>query len=600
MEQVPVDARAGATAPEGAAPDRSPAGNAPTAALLTAVRAAAGWAPDQWAGPERHQVLAELDRAIATLEMVRGRVLVAEQEAQTWRGAGDPSVTAWRARTGRTGKRAASAQVRQAEGLAATPQVADAVTTGEISSQHASVVARLVSSGSTAQRAMVTSDEGQRRLVEMARRLDADTFATASARLAAEVDPPSLQQGHDAQRAARFLHLVTTTDGTLVKGRLDNMAGHRLRLALEAATPRPAADDDRDPAQRAADALDTIAKSVLADVTTRPGGHVPAQVMMILTAQEWAAARAERTRQRELAATGDCDGASAGTRVARGAGAGAVTGASAGADGGVGAVPGALEDGTPVPGSELAQVLCEAAVTRLVVDAESKPLDVGRAERVFTGPRRRAVVARDRHCAWPGCHMNARWCEVHHLDWWDRDEGRTDVARGALLCSFHHHEVHRRDLQLHVAGPAPAGDVAAVAYRVTDRTGRVAHPATSSRQPRERPPEAPTRPGRPPGVGSQPEQRTRERGRPPSGELGAPPSDRPVERGSESVVGGSVARGEEPVIERPLEHGGEPVVGGSVDRAHAPGQDELDLTLDDREDSDRQSPHRASRRPMVA
>src|SRR5690606_977749 len=128
---------------------------------------------------------------------------------------------------------------RQAEGLAATPQVTDAVTAGEISSQHASVVARLASSGTATQRAMVASEEGQRRLVGMARRLDADTFATAAARWAAEVDPPSLQRGHDAQRAARFLHLVTTAHGTLVKGRLDNMAGHRLRLALEAVTLRP-------------------------------------------------------------------------------------------------------------------------------------------------------------------------------------------------------------------------------------------------------------------------------------------------------------------------------------------------------------------------
>src|SRR5690606_13667545 len=159
--------------------------------------------------------------------------------------------------------------------------VVDAVTAGEISSQHASVVARLVSSGSVTQRAMATSEEGQRRLVGMARRLDADTFATAASRWAAEVDPPSLQRCHDAQRVARFLHLVTTADGTLVKGRLDNMAGHRLRLALEAATPRPAVDDDRDAGQRAADALDTMAKSVLADVTTRPGGHVPAQVTMV-------------------------------------------------------------------------------------------------------------------------------------------------------------------------------------------------------------------------------------------------------------------------------------------------------------------------------
>ncbi len=411
----------------------------------------------------RHGVLTELDRAIATLEMVRSRVLVAEQAAGTWQGAGDPSVAAWRARTGRTGKRAATAQVRRAEGLAAAPQAAAAVTDGEIGLEHAGVIARLASTGSEAQRAMVTSDEGQKALVGMARRLDAETFATAAARLVAERDPESLERDHEAQRAGRFLLLARTPSGTVVKGKLDNMAGHRLRLALEAVTPRPAADDDRDAGQRAADGLDSIARTVLADTETKPGGHVPPQVTMILSAEDWAAAKAERSRRRERARSGG---------LARPDG---DSGIDSGESSRVRVGPATLEDGTPVPGSELAQTMCDAAVTRLVIDAESRPLDVGRAERVFTGPRRRAVVARDRHCAWPGCRMNARWCEVHHLDWWDRDDGRTDVHRGVLLCSFHHHEVHRRDLQLHPAGPPGPGEVAMVAYEVRDQTGRLIH-----------------------------------------------------------------------------------------------------------------------------
>lgn len=426
----------------------------PTTSLRAEAEAAASWVPDEWDGPVRHAVLADLDRVIATLVTVRGAVLVAEQEAGTWRGSGDPSMAAWRARRARVGKREAAAQVRRAEGLAAVPRAAQAVTAGRIGSEHAGVIARLASTGSEAQRSVVTSPEGQVSLVQMAARLDADAFATAAARYVAEHDPQGSERDHQEQRAARFLHLATTPSGTLVRGRLDNMAGHRLRLALEAVTPRPAVDDDRDPGQRAADALDSIAQAALADVETKPGGHVPPQVTMILTAAQWAAARSERDRR--LAGTGT----------------GTVEGTAAGGAAG----PGALEDGTPVPGSELARVMCDAAVTRLVIDAESQPLDVGRAERVFTGSRRRAVVARDRHCGWPGCRMNARWCQVHHLDWWDRDHDRTDVRRGVLLCSFHHHEVHRRDLQLHsVGGGQESGDVALVRYEVRDRAGRVIH-----------------------------------------------------------------------------------------------------------------------------
>lgn len=467
----------------------------PTADLLAAVEAAVGWRPSSWNAATRQGVLADLDRMIASLETVRSTVLVAEQEAGTWRGSGDPSLAAWRARTTGAGKRAASAQVRRAEGLVAVPHTAQAVTSGDIGWEHAGVIARLASTGTEARQAVVTSAEGQRALVGMARRLDADTFATAAARFVAERDPQSLERDHQAQRAARFLHLTSTPSGTMVKGRLDNVAGHRLRLAVEAVTSRPGVDDDRDAGQRAADALDTIARSILADAGTKPGGQVPPQVTMILGADDWAAARAERDRRRaEAGSRASATPGAPGTSTAPGrSGAATAPGApgspgAPGAPGSPGApvAPATLEDGTPVPGSELARVMCQAAVTRLVIDAESRPLDVGRAHRLFTGAQRRAVVARDRHCAWPDCRMNARWCEVHHLDWWDRDEGRTDTRRGVLLRSFHHHEVHRRDLQLHEAGPTAPGDVALIGYEVRDRTGRLVRCALGRRTDRER------------------------------------------------------------------------------------------------------------------
>lgn len=46
--------------------------------------------------------------------------------------------------------------------------------------------------------------------------------------------------------------------------------------------------------------------------------------------------------------------------------------------------PATYVDGTPVPETTLDQLLCTATLTRLVLDADSGVLDVGRATRVFT------------------------------------------------------------------------------------------------------------------------------------------------------------------------------------------------------------------------
>jgi hypothetical protein len=57
---------------------------------------------------------------------------------------------------------------------------------------------------------------------------------------------------------------------------------------------------------------------------------------------------------------------------------------------------------------------------------------------------RRAVIARDGHCQWPGgCDAPAAACDVHHITH-QQDGGPTSVTGCKLYCQFHHDiAIHR-------------------------------------------------------------------------------------------------------------------------------------------------------------
>ncbi len=87
------------------------------------------------------------------------------------------------------------------------------------------------------------------------------------------------------------------------------------------------------------------------------------------------------------------------------------------------------------------KLTCDAAISRIVMSPDSQPLDIGRSTRTVPEPMRRAVIARDRHCRFPGCRRPARWCDAHHIVHWI-DDGHTEVDNLILLCRHHHTLIH--------------------------------------------------------------------------------------------------------------------------------------------------------------
>ena len=77
----------------------------------------------------------------------------------------------------------------------------------------------------------------------------------------------------------------------------------------------------------------------------------------------------------------------------------------------------------------------------------SLPLDIGYSHTI-PWHIRRAVLLRDRTCAWPRCGRPAVYCDVHHLRH-KEDGGETTLGNLILVCQFHHDVcIHRRGWQL--------------------------------------------------------------------------------------------------------------------------------------------------------
>ena len=104
-------------------------------------------------------------------------------------------------------------------------------------------------------------------------------------------------------------------------------------------------------------------------------------------------------------------------------------------------------DGEPVEPDVTSTKMCDCIIHTILRDAQHAPIGFGRARYTVPRPLFKQVAARDGGCRFPGCDRPVRWTEAHHLIWWER-HGPTEYDNLALLCSRHHHLVHKMDLVL--------------------------------------------------------------------------------------------------------------------------------------------------------
>jgi hypothetical protein len=108
----------------------------------------------------------------------------------------------------------------------------------------------------------------------------------------------------------------------------------------------------------------------------------------------------------------------------------------------------------PIDAGTARRMAAAAEIIPCVLGGESEVLDLGRSRRHFTRAQRLALVERDGGCAF--CHLPPQYAEAHHILWWLRDGGPTDLSNGVLLCTGCHHRVHDDGWEIRIETPPGA------------------------------------------------------------------------------------------------------------------------------------------------
>ncbi|HEY8911954.1 HNH endonuclease signature motif containing protein [Lacisediminihabitans sp.] len=108
----------------------------------------------------------------------------------------------------------------------------------------------------------------------------------------------------------------------------------------------------------------------------------------------------------------------------------------------------------PISAGTARRLAADAHLIPMVLGGPSEVLDLGASRRLFSRAQRLALAERDGGCAVRGCHRPPSYTEAHHIQWWSHTK-RTDLDNGILLCSKHHHGVHRDGWGIEVIDNVP-------------------------------------------------------------------------------------------------------------------------------------------------
>jgi hypothetical protein len=253
-------------------------------------------------------------------------------------------------------------------------------------------------------------------LIHDAKSLSEEKLFVRARQVRDRLDEAGVPQREEALREKRCLTLYPQADGTTrISGILDPENAARLTAAIDAATsPRRGGPRFVDPASR------DRAERLLADPRTIPQLALDALIDLVSLGAAGDSALivgSHKPTVRLHVTVADLD---------RRAGAGQFEGQTA-----------------AVSIATAERHLCATGFVPILFDRDGgQVINVGRDERLFTRRQRVGLAARDGGCRFPDCDRPPGWTEAHHINEWDRDHGRTDIADGILLCRHHHMLIH--------------------------------------------------------------------------------------------------------------------------------------------------------------
>jgi len=311
---------------------------------------------------------------------------------------GNITAASWISRTCSMSVTSAADRLCVGEQLQSLPKIAEALSSGEIGYQSASVLCHL------------REQLGEKRdLFDEEEMLDyGRRFSVFHLRLLCRVarhaaDPDGFFDEAEQNYLRRRFHISLMSEGMFaVDGILDPECGAALKTALDSLAKRRGPDDERIHSQRMHDAVSELVHHAM-DQGTLPRRHGVRPHINLTTTLE-------------------------------------------GLKNEVGAPPADLELALPISTRTLQRIACDATISRVLL-ADSMVIDVGRATRVNSGPRRRALRVRDRGCRFSGCDRTASWSTPHHIEFWSKG-GPNNIANEVLLCHYHHRLVHEGGWQV--------------------------------------------------------------------------------------------------------------------------------------------------------